>query len=343
MFEKIRNPNRAKNKSIFAYIIFFFICLVFVFLGVPIDSISGIGGFAAMVNREGIPVVELSRRVDQLQRSANREKGLKDAKSQRDQTREDTRLAINQLVNEAVMFQKAQDSDLDVSDAEIRNEITSIEAFKENGIFKTSLYLNYLQGQRLSAGQFENQIKRIILNSKVDQAFNHAMFVSDLENQMNREIDRVQIGLKYIRISLSGGFNSEDQQREIQKWQELVQDETALNKELRSQKLEWIDSRTVSLRSWETVLPVAVDTQRLFNEVVQVIPEPQVIPQLFPLSEGVVLVALKSFKFSEIENQTDSLLSMNTFLAFGLSRLLFSEWLEDVRNQSKVQINPRIF
>lgn len=259
---------------------------------------------------------------------------------------EDTRLAVQQLVNEEVIFQNGQKSGLEISDAEIRDEIVSIDIFKENGVFKTSLYLSYLQNQRSTADGFENQIRKFILNSKVDRSFRHAMYISELENQKNKEIDQVQIQIRYVRIPLSSPFSTDNlQEEEIKKWQELVEHPTELEKELRAQKLEWIDSSVVSLRTWENALPFSIDTEKLFNEVVKVIPHSKVIPHLFSIQEGIVLVALKKFEMKPALKTTDldSPFSTNAFLTFGLSRMIFSEWLEGMKSQSKVQINPKIF
>ena len=330
MFEKIRKPGRAK--SFFAYIIFALICLVFVFLGVPIDSLSGIGGFAAVVNREGIPIIEFQKRLDQIQKS---DQTPPDAKSQKAKLGEHSRVVMNQLINEALIFQQARGSGLAVSNHEVRNKVTSFELFQENGVFKTALYLTFLDNQRLRAKDFEDQMRKWILTSRMERLFHYVFAVSDLEREKNKELDRVQIQLKYVRVALLNDS-------EVQKWQDLLQEPVLLERELKSKKLKWIDSQKVSLRNWNRALPVAVNEKELFQQVLGVIPHRGLIPKLFLDKNHLIIASLKNFKISKKKMVQSSKESMDSFLSFAYSRMTFSSWLEFVKNQSRIRINTKI-
>ena len=329
MFEKIRKPGRAK--SFFAYIIFALICLVFVFLGVPIDSLSGIGGFAAVVNREGIPIIEFKKQLDQIQKSAQTPS---DAKSQKAKLEEHSRIVMNQLINSALIFQQARQSGLAVSDQEVRNKVTSFELFQEKGVFKTALYLTFLENQRLRAKDFEDQMRKWILGSRMERLFHYTFAVSDLERQKNKDLDRVQIQLKYVRTALLNDS-------EVQNWQNLLQDPVLLEKELKNKKLQWIDSQKVSLRNWGRALPVAVDEQELFQHVLAVLPHRGLIPKLFLNQNHLVIVFLKNFTMAQ-KKVHSSKESMDSFLSFAYSRMTFSSWLDFVKSQSRIRINPKL-
>ena len=330
MFEKIRKPGRAK--SILAYIIFFLICLVFVFLGVPIDSLSGAGGLAVVVNREGVPLIEFSKRLDQMQRTS---KSSLDAKSQKEQQKKNSQIIINQLINESLLSQKAKEADLAVSDWKVREEITSIEYFQEKGVFKTALYLAFLKNQRSTAKAFEDQMRKWIISSKVEKLFNYAFMVSDLEKQRNQQLSQVQLQLKYVRVSLM-----DNSSKDVQKWQDLLLDSSRLEKELKKQNLQWIDSKKLSLRNWGQGLPTAVDEKDVFEQVLKVIPSTGLVPKLFVSADGFVIFSLKSFKFQPV--QTKAIESMDSFLSLALARMTFSSWLEFVKSQSRIHINPKI-
>ena len=196
MFEKIRKPGRAKN--IFAYIIFFLICLVFVFLGVPVDPLSGGGGFAALVNKQVISWADLSERTEQFRRQSKNSMGQNNAESQK----EDTKRALNQLINEELVFQQASQASLLVSDKELRNTIINIPAFQKDGVFKNSIYRSFLNARRISASDFENKIRKWVLAGRAERLFDQALFISQMETAKNDELKDIQLQLSYVRIPL---------------------------------------------------------------------------------------------------------------------------------------------
>jgi len=212
MFEKIRKPGRAKN--IFAYIVFSLICLVFIFLGVPTDPLSGAGGFAAIVDKQVISIASFYERLSFLQENQGAS-----LKQDTERQKADQRLALNQLIDEKLMFIMAQRAGLQVSDQELRNQIKSFPAFQENGKFQNSLYRNYLEATRKSPEVFENDIRKFVLLQRVEALFNRFFFISGQEKEKNSDLNNFEFQFKYVRIPLN---NLSGEDVGFGQWQDLL-------------------------------------------------------------------------------------------------------------------------
>ncbi len=328
MFEKLRKPWRAKN--VFAYIIFGLICLVFVFLGVPTDPLSGVGGFAVIVDKQVISIASFNQRLSFLQE--NQGSSLK-----RDTERQkaDQRLALNQLIDEKLMSKAAQEAGLKVSNQELRSQIKSFPAFQENGKFQNSLYRNYLESSRTSPEIFENDIRTFILLQRMEKLFNRIFFISRSEKQKNSDLNNFEFQFKYVRIplnNLSGGG------ADLNKWQELLASAELLEQELKKQGFEWIQSSSVTLNNWSSALPILVDETELFDSMLEKLPNKGLIPKLLVQADYLILAYLTNFKVKE---STEIKLSQD-ILSFSISRIIFSSWLQFMKNQSRIQVNPKL-
>lgn len=319
MLEKIRKPSRAKN--LFAYIIFGLICLVFVFFGVPIGSISG-SGYVALVNKKVISIAEFKQNL-------KNEDSLGSPGEERQ--KETKRLILNQLINREIVFQSAQELGLNVSDNELRSQITSSPFFQEEGKFKNALYQSYLQYQRILPKTFEDRIRKSVLSARVEKLFHWAMGVSELEKERNEQMNQMQFQLKFVRISLADSHSSE----EIKKWQKLLSSPRNLNKALKSQGFQWIETPVVSLKNWTYVLPEIADADELFENIFEKIPHPGLIPKLMLEGENVIIVRLEKFEIKESAEQPQNVLSLS------IARAASFSWFESQRNKSKVKINHR--
>ena len=328
MFEKIRKPGRAK--SLFAYIVFGLICLVFVFLGVPIDSISG-GGFAAIVNKKVISIADFKQSLDQTRKNRN---SLDPSNKERQ--KEDQRIVLNQLIDGELVFQSAKSSGLDVPDSELKAQIFSFPAFQEKGRFKNSLYRSYLDFQRLSAGSFENKVKKWVLSARVEQLFYRIFAVSDLEKQRNSELNQFQFQFKYVRIALP----SEDSSTEFQKWKDLISFPDQFEKELKLKKLQWIKAPLTGLSRLDEVLPgAAVFSDELFQNILNQLPRSGLIPKLMVSGDNLVAIHLEKLKINKKSRKKDFIPGL---LSFPMARMSWLSWLESLREKSRVKINPQI-
>ena len=329
MFEKIRKPRRAKN--IFAYIIFSLICLVFVFLGVPTDPLSGAGGFAALVDKQVISIADFYQRLSLVQE--NQSSTLK-----RDTERQkaDQRLVLNQLIDEKLMFTAAQTAGLKVSNQELRHQIKSFPAFQEEGKFQNSLYRNYLESTRTSPEGFENNIRTFILLQRMEKLFNRVFFISRPEKEKNSDLNNFEFQFKYVRIPFNTAVS--DSAVNLGQWQNLLKSTKLVEQELKKQGLEWIQSSPVTLNNWSSALPVLVDSDELFDSVLEVVPERGLVPKLLVQADYMVLVYLTNFKVKKPQK----LKLQQDILSFSISRIIFSSWIQFMKEQSHIQINPKL-
>ena len=328
MFEKIRKPWRAK--SVFAYIIFGFICLVFVFLGVPTNPLSGVGGFAAIVDKQVISIASFNQRLTFVQENQG-----SSLKKDTERQKADQRLVLNQLIDEKLMFKAAQDAGLKVSNQELRSQIKSFPAFQENGKFQNSLYRSYLESSRTSPESFEENIRTFILLQRMEKLFNRIFFIPKSEKQKNSDLNNFEFQFKYVRIPLN---NLSGAGADLNKWQDLLKSSELLEQELKKKGFEWIQSSPVTLNNWSSALPVLVDDGELFDSVLQQLPNKGLVPTLLLQADYLVLAYLKDFKVKEYKEINLS----QDILSFSIARIIFSSWLQFMRDQFHIQINPQL-
>ena len=328
MFEKLRKPRRAKN--IFAYIIFGLICLVFVFLGVPADPLSGAGGFAALVGKQVISLASFNQRLSLL-----RENQSSSLKRDTERQKADQRLVINQLIDEKLMFKAAQTAALKVSNQELRSQIKSFPAFQEDGRFRNSLYRRYLESSRISPKTFEEDIRTFILLRRMEKLFQRVFFISGPEKQKNSDLNNFEFQFKYVKVPLN---NLSGAGTDLNQWQESLADAELLEQKLKANGLEWIQQQPAALRSWSSVLPVLVDENELFDSMIKKLPEKGLIPKLLVQADYLVIAYLMDFK---VKKSAETKLSQD-ILSFSVSRIIFSSWMQSMKNQTRIQINPNL-
>ncbi|WP_104721313.1 peptidylprolyl isomerase [Helicobacter mesocricetorum] len=90
--------------------------------------------------------------------------------------------AINNLIVNALMLNYAYDLGLRVSKAEIIEEITSMDAFKNDEVFDEQLYKNILEENRLRPKDFEESVQESLLLQKLNALLD--MPLTPLEEDM---------------------------------------------------------------------------------------------------------------------------------------------------------------
>lgn len=330
MFEKIRKP--AKSKSFFSYLVFGFIAIIFIFLGIPNNSFLTGGGYAVRVGRENISIIQFQRVLDQVQ-SQKKSSSPQNAKRQ---LKEDQKRVLSGLIQNELIYQAGKEASLYISDPQLRKGILSIKAFQEEGRFKRTKYLNYLEWSRTSSGDFEKELRKDILVNRVQNLFDHAFVVSNLEKQQNTALNNYKIHLKYVKI-LMPSFNSE---KEIQRWTQAVQSLSSLESELTKSQLKWMDVKPTSLQYIQDAIP-GIEGDSLFEDVIQVYPGEGLIPRLYTFSDGnVAAIYLK--KIQQVQTKSQYLDSIESILSFSLSRMRLNAWLDQKRENTSLAVNPRL-
>jgi peptidyl-prolyl cis-trans isomerase D len=89
--------------------------------------------------------------------------------------------AVNDLVQEAVVVQRARAEGLAVSDEELNAQIQAVPAFAEGGRFSLSRYAEFLRRRNLTAPVFEDDIRRELTRMKVESTVKSGIKVSEAE------------------------------------------------------------------------------------------------------------------------------------------------------------------
>jgi len=88
-------------------------------------------------------------------------------------------LALQNLIDQALLEQFARDHDLEVSDAEVAAAIAANQTFWKDGRFDRERYLQILRTNRLTPKEFESRVKRDLLLQKALKALEPTLY--DLE------------------------------------------------------------------------------------------------------------------------------------------------------------------
>jgi peptidyl-prolyl cis-trans isomerase D len=89
--------------------------------------------------------------------------------------------AVNDLVQEALVVQRARAEGLEVTDEELNAQIQAVPAFQDSGRFSLRLYQEFLKRRGISAGTFEADVRRELTRLKVETTVKGGMKVSDAE------------------------------------------------------------------------------------------------------------------------------------------------------------------
>jgi peptidyl-prolyl cis-trans isomerase D len=85
--------------------------------------------------------------------------------------------ALDQLVRQRLLLSQAVRAGVTVTDNQLRDFITSQEAFRQDGQFSHDLYESYLRSQNTSALGFEARVRRDLLLQPLLNAFGEGTFV----------------------------------------------------------------------------------------------------------------------------------------------------------------------
>ena len=339
MFEKIRKPGRAK--SFFNYVVFGLICLVFVFIGIPIGQMSSVGGAAFMVNNTAISWAEYRNYMEILEQNAQN-LGGNDIGTERQERMK--KQAIDNLLNTELIVQSAENMRLVTARRAIQDKISVLPVFQEEGRFSHSKYHAFLSNRRYSAGYFENLIRKEIQTARFQNMFDRAVWATSAEQEKTDQLKSVVIEVSYV------SFPQMDLDKERKNQIQIAvesEDKKELNKIIVEKKQEW--KKTGSFDLNRNTLPGLELDQILFDELVDFLPAQGLIPKL--LSARGQLFVLKVDRF-HIKDKTsspadsakslDMLPSMDIFSKGISARMVFLSWLNFARSEAKIKWNPRL-
>jgi peptidyl-prolyl cis-trans isomerase D len=205
MFEALRynlkHNRRGVLKQSTAWFLFGAIIIVFVFWGMRPGRQAGSmgeGGAAAVVNdttislaRFGEAYENMSRdpRFQQLQ-ALGGDMGRQIMQSQ----------VMQQLISIELIHQQAEKQGLLTTDAEVRDVITGIPAFQDEGKFQRDRYMGYLKSTRKSPGEFENEIRQQGTVTRIQQMFGAALHPLALESEKQKALGKMKAELEFVSV-----------------------------------------------------------------------------------------------------------------------------------------------
>lgn len=196
------NLIRSKNQWL-TKLILFLIAVVFIFgFGYSFINFGSLGGasqgIAAEVNGEPITISEYNRIRDNMSRQFQQQGEIPESLLNYINIR-----ALNQLIDLKLLYQKAKELGLEITDEELKQEIMSNPAFQIDGEFiGFSAYKNFIEeGLRENVGEFEKKYKEELLAQKLIGFINETAKISDEELLNLFRIQNERVKISYIEFS----------------------------------------------------------------------------------------------------------------------------------------------
>ena len=109
---------------------------------------------------------------------------------------------VNDLVQEAVIVQRARKEGLDVGDEELNAQIQAVPSFQESGRFALRRYQEFLRQRGLSATQFEGDVRRELTRLKVEGAVRGGVKVAPAEVEHAFALRREEVRAAWALVEL---------------------------------------------------------------------------------------------------------------------------------------------
>ena len=318
MLQKLRKPFQTKN--IAYYLVFGMVCLVFVFIGVPLGQQSSTAGSAFTVNNQIISWLEYQNHVEMIKASDSGASGQEEKVKKQ---------AVDTLMNAELINQQAGYLSLHPAQSEIRDKILTLPLFQKEGRFTHSLYRSFLSARRLKPAYFENLIRKEIQGAFFQNMFNGAFPVSKAEKEKRRWLKSLKAEVSYIEFS-------ELKTEELSRLKGLLRKGSKLKPFMKQKNWEW--EKTGAFDLSQTFLPGLNEHKKLFDSVFNHLPETGLIKNIISIRDRSFILRVDSFTRATKEEMLPEY-----FLASVLSaRLNFLSWLKAVRAKAKLKFHPRL-
>ena len=187
---------REKSLGTIGKVIIGLIIAVFALLGVE----SIIGGFTqppsvASVNGEEISQFQLDQNIQNLMASFGGDlEGLDPSFLES--------IALNQLIEETLLRQKALDYSMSISSEKIDRNIVSTDSFQINGIFDSELAVRTMATQGLTIPMYRESLEQRMILSQLANAFSSSSFVTNVEFEKFAELTSQTRDFNYLSITM---------------------------------------------------------------------------------------------------------------------------------------------
>ncbi len=187
------------NKRI-VQVILILIALTFAFWGVESYRMGGLGSDVASVAGQKISQQEFTNALREQQEAMRKQFGA-DADAALLDSPEMRRAVLEGLIESRLQAAQARQSGLMVSDSEIANVISDIEAFQEGGKFSQNRYELLLRNQGMTPVIFENRLRQDLARQQLREGLNETAFISDTVLERLIKISQEQREVSFLSFS----------------------------------------------------------------------------------------------------------------------------------------------
>lgn len=110
---------------------------------------------------------------------------------------------LNSVIEEEILAQAASDAGFRVSDVQLKTEIEKVENFQVNGKFDPELYSQFLRGQGVTAGVFEDRLRRSILVNQLRNSVIGTVLVTPREIDDTLLVGEQQRDISYLKLPVA--------------------------------------------------------------------------------------------------------------------------------------------
>ena len=187
---------REKSLGIIGKVIIGLIIAVFALFGVE----SIIGGFtqppsAASVNGEEITQFQLDQNIQNLMASIGGDLNGIDSSFLES-------IALNQLVEETLLRQKAINKSMAISPSQIDRNILATESFQISGVFNSDLAVRTMATQGLTVPMYRQSLEQRMLMSQLASAYTGSSFLTDVELERFAKLSTQTRDFRYLSVTM---------------------------------------------------------------------------------------------------------------------------------------------
>jgi peptidyl-prolyl cis-trans isomerase D len=199
---------RANKGGVITYVFLFAIIIVFVVSFGPGSFDKGCSGgesqaWAARVNGETIQVAEYDRTYGNLLRNFQQQAGQAFSRELAEQLGL-SRIALDQVVDRALVVAEARKQGLAISDEELARTILELPGFQANGSFDREGYKRAVASAYGSESRFEAVLREDLLYQRMLAGLRQTVKVSDAEIKAAWSAERDRASLSFVRFPLAG-------------------------------------------------------------------------------------------------------------------------------------------
>ena len=111
-------------------------------------------------------------------------------------------IALNQLIEETLLRQKALDYSMSISSEKIDRNIVSTDSFQINGIFDSELAVRTMATQGLTIPMYRESLEQRMILSQLANAFSSSSFVTNVEFEKFAELTSQTRDFNYLSITM---------------------------------------------------------------------------------------------------------------------------------------------